>query len=299
MHARPDPGECQMLEPGVRRVLAPNPSAMTGWGTNTYLVGTQDVAVIDPGPMLADHQAAILAALQPRERISAIFVTHPHLDHSALARPLARVTEARIYGFGPPGSGRSPIMQHLAASGLAGGGEGVDQAFAPDTTLADETTIHGGDWALRAIHTPGHFAGHLCFAWKDRLFSGDHAMGWASSLVSPPDGDMADYMASLAKLARQSWHTMYPAHGAPVSNPAARLEELSTHRHDRETAIMAALADGQSGLDELTATVYAGTAPHLLPAAARSLFAHLIDLERRNCISAEPSLSPAARFHLV
>ncbi|HEX9857984.1 MAG TPA: MBL fold metallo-hydrolase, partial [Paracoccaceae bacterium] len=296
MTDRPQPGHCVTLEPALRRILAANPSPMTHWGTNTFLIGTGEVAVIDPGPALPDHLNAILRALAPGERISHILVTHAHLDHSPLARPLAQATGAPVLGFGPAEAGRSPLMQRLAALGETGGGEGVDRDFAPDIALADGALIRGPGWELQALHTPGHFAGHLCFAWGARLFSGDHAMGWASSLVSPPDGDMGAYMASLERLAQRRWQVMHPAHGAPVADPAARLAALAAHRREREAAILTALAQGPATLPRLTAAIYADTPPALLPAAARNLFAHLIDLAQRNLITAQPALTPDARF---
>ncbi|MDZ4096603.1 MAG: MBL fold metallo-hydrolase [Paracoccaceae bacterium] len=293
---RPQAGLCQVIAPGLRRVLAPNPSPMTHWGTNTFLIGQGEVAVIDPGPALPLHQAAILAALHPGERISHIFVTHAHLDHSPLAASLSRMTGAPILGFGPALAGRSAVMQRLAGLADVGGGEGVDIAFSPDVLLADRTCITGPGWTLETIHTPGHFAGHLCFAWNDTLFSGDHVMGWASSLVSPPDGDMAAYMASLARLAARKWRLACPAHGAPIGDVAARLAFLAAHRHDREAAILAALDSGPTTLPVLTAMIYADTPPALLPAAARNIFAHLIDLETRNLVFAHPDLTSAALF---
>lgn len=281
------------LEPGLRLVLAPNPSPMTHWGTNTYIVGTGEVAVIDPGPLLPDHLAALLAALDPGERITHILVTHAHLDHSPLARPLAEQTGAAILAHGDARSGRSARMQAL--EGLAGG-EGVDAQFAPDICLQDGDSVSGPDWALTALHTPGHMGGHLCLGWEDRLFSGDHVMGWAPSLVSPPDGDMTDYMASLTRLEQHPWRRAFPAHGAPIEAPHARIADLTQHRRGREAAILAALAGGPSDLDTLTAHVYQDIPPALLPAARRNLLAHLIDLEHRNEIFANPAPLPDAQF---
>ncbi|MGB8813039.1 MAG: MBL fold metallo-hydrolase [Paracoccaceae bacterium] len=299
MPDRPEPGHCQSLEPGVRRVLAPNPSPMTHWGTNTYLIGTGSVAVIDPGPALPTHFNAILAALSAGERITHILVTHAHLDHSPLARPLAQATGAKVFAFGTATAGRSTRMQQLAMSGDAGGGEGLDHGFSPDETLADGDSVASDDWALLAHHTPGHISGHLCFALDDWLFSGDHVMGWASSLISPPDGDMAAYRASLALLAARPWRQFFPAHGSSIANPDARLAFLADHRKQREAAILAALAQGAQTLPALIARVYTDTPKALLPAASRNLLAHLIDLEDRNLIAAYPSLSVTARFSLI
>lgn len=286
-------GQVARPEPGLRVVLAPNPSPMTHWGTNTFLLGEGDVAVIDPGPASAPHLAAILAALQPGERVSHIFVTHAHLDHSPLARPLADHSGAPVLAFGTATAGRSPRMARLA--GL-GGGEGVDHGFVPDVALAQGDCIVGKGWQLQAVHTPGHLGGHLCFGWGERLFTGDHVMGWAPSLVSPPDGDMTDYLQSLALLAAGPWRQGYAAHGAPIANLPARCAELLAHRRAREAAILAQLDHGPARLETLTRQIYADVAPALLAAASRNLLAHLVDLEHRNEIAASPDLSPQARF---
>ena len=282
----------------VRRVRANNPSPMTGTGTNTWIVGTGQVAVIDPGPALPSHLRAILDALLPDETVSHIFVTHAHLDHSALARPLASATDAPVLAFGDAEAGRSLRMQALVAAGLGSGGEGVDAGFAPDRTLADGDVVRGQTWCLTALHTPGHFSSHLCFALGHQLFSGDHVMGWAPSLVSPPDGDMAAYMASLQHLVPMTWQRFLPGHGDPIERPADRLAALISHRKSRETAILAALQPGALTLPELTAAVYADTPPALHPAAARNAFAHLIDLCDRGLVRARPGLSEQAQFGL-
>ncbi len=265
---------------------------MTYWGTNTFLLGEGEVAVIDPGPALPAHLAAILAALRPGERISHIFVTHAHLDHSPLARPLAEATGAEVLAFGDARAGLSP---HMAGITGLGGGEGLDLAFAPDRCLPDGAVVTGRDWALEVVHTPGHLASHICLGWGDRLFTGDHVMGWAPSLVSPPEGDMTDYMASLERLSHPRWQRFQPAHGPAIEAPATRLQELITHRRSREFRILAAL-DHPLTLEALLAVVYHDTAPALLPAARRNLMAHLLDLLHRNAISQENKPLLEARF---
>ena len=182
----PQPGTPEILGPGLRRVLAPNPSPMTFRGTNTYLVGTRELAVIDPGPEDPVHLYAIMAALEPGQSISHILVTHAHIDHSPLAAALSERSGAQIWAFGDALAGRSAVMQDLAARGLAGGGEGVDMNFAPHHLLADGDVIEGDGWQLETIHTPGHFGNHIAFAMEDVCFTADHVMGWASSLVSTP-----------------------------------------------------------------------------------------------------------------
>ena len=281
---------------GIRCVLAPNPSMMTQHGTNSYILGTGRVAVIDPGPALPAHQTAILAALRPGERISHIFVTHAHLDHSALAPGLARATGAPVYAYGAAETGRSSAMQLLASRMAGGGGEGADLAFRPDIVIADGDRIIGESWALEAIHTPGHMGNHLCFARGDALFSGDHVMGWSTSLIAPPDGDMTDYLAALHKLAARNWQVFLPGHGAVVTDPKARLRELITHRHARETALLAALAMGATDIAQLARMGYPDLGAALIPAARRNILAHLIDLEGRNLVHAAPFAHPDAIF---
>jgi glyoxylase-like metal-dependent hydrolase (beta-lactamase superfamily II) len=285
--------------PRIRCVLAPNPSMMTQNGTNTYIIGSERVAVIDPGPAIASHQSAILAALSPHERISHIFVTHAHLDHSGLVASLAEATGAAIHAFGPAGAGRSDVMQRLADQLPIGGGEGVDHGFRPDIRLADGDIVEGETWRLKVLHTPGHMGNHLCFSSGNVLFSGDHVMGWSTSLISPPDGDMTDYMASLTKLQALPWDRFLPGHGEPISNPAQRLADLLAHRRAREAALMAALADGATNITTMTSIVYPDLGAALIPAAHRNVLAHLIDLERRNLIRAEPFPKPDAVFALV
>lgn len=284
------------LEPDLRQIRADNPSALTGTGTNTYLLGRGAVVVIDPGPALPVHLAAILAALDPGETIAAILVTHCHRDHSALAPALAERTGALTYAYGAAHSGRSALMQDLAQGGLASGGEGFDEHFRPDRTLADGDILSVGGLRIEALHTPGHTGCHLCFGIGARLFSGDHVMGWATSLVSPPDGDMAAYMASLAKLAARDWITAYPGHGQAIEAPHARLADLTHHRTMRETAILAALRDGPATPAALTARIYADTDPALWPAAQRNLLAHLIKLWQEDRVTAQPSPAPNAIF---
>lgn len=281
--------------PSIRLVRAANPSPLTGTGTNTWLVGGSDLAIIDPGPDLDQHLAAILAAVGPGQRISHILVTHAHLDHSALAPRLAAATGAPVLAFGTATEGKSPIMTRLAPS-LPSHGEGLDLAFRPDRRIGDGDTVTGPDWSLTAHHTPGHLGGHLAFALGETLFSGDHVMGWSTSIVAPPDGDMGDYMASLARLSANRWHRFLPGHGDPVADPKARLSELTHHRLGREAQILAALGDSPATIPALTARVYQDTPPHLRAAAERNVFAHLVDLQSRSLIKAKPDLHPTATF---
>ncbi|WP_137700282.1 MBL fold metallo-hydrolase [Marimonas lutisalis] len=294
----PAPGDAIEIEPGLTRVLCPNPSPMTYRGTNTYLLGTRGLAVIDPGPENDAHLSAILAALRPGQKITHIFVTHSHVDHSPLSRALARETGAPVLAFGDWQAGRSQVMHQLADQGLAGGGEGVDAHFHPDVIVEDGETVAGDGWALRAIHTPGHYGNHLSFQWNDALFCGDHVMGWASSLVSPPDGDLTDFMASCARLRQSDWRVFHPGHGAPIDDPAARLDWLIAHRQGREAEILAALADGPATAFDLAKRIYTDTPKALLGAATRNVFAHLVDLTGKRRVTPHPHLSADAEFVL-
>lgn len=282
---------------GVQRVLAPNPSAMTGPGTNSWILGDERLVIIDPGPDMAGHFAALTAALAGRP-VEAILVTHAHLDHSALAPALSRATGAPIMAYGGADAGLSARMRALAAAGQAGGGEGVDMRFAPDVVLHDGMILHLAGLEITAIHTPGHMASHMCFAIGDELFSGDHVMGWSTSLVSPPEGDMGAYIASLQLLQGRGWRRFHPGHGAPVETPAARLAELLAHRAAREAAILEALARAPATPDELAREIYFELPANLLGAAQRNIFAHLVDLFERNVVTAGSGLSSSSRYFI-
>jgi len=295
----PQPGKPETLAPGLRRIVAPNPSPMTYRGTNTYLVGTRDLAVIDPGPEIGAHLDAILAALQPGQRISHVVVTHSHIDHSPLAAPLATRTGAKVVAFGGPEAGRSAVMTGLAQAGMAGGGEGIDRAFRPDVEVGDGDVIEGDGWALEVIHTPGHLGNHVALAWGETCFTADHVMGWATSLVSPPDGDLTDFMDSCRRLRARDWTVFHPGHGAPVTDPCARLDWLIAHRLSREAAILDALARGPATARALAEAIYTDTPPALLPAAERNVFAHLVDLTGKSRVIPKGALSATARFALT
>lgn len=290
------PDRLTVYEPEVRCVLAPNPSPMTFHGTNTYILGLGDVAIVDPGPLLDDHLDAILAALGADEQVVAILVTHAHRDHSPLAKPLSQRTGAPIYGYGDCTAGRSDVMQKLAAVGLTGGGEGVDRDFLPDHRLADGDVVTFGQERVTALWTPGHMANHLSFVMGDRVFTGDLIMGWASTMISPPDGDLSAFMASAARLAARKDRMFFPGHGDPIAQPQDRVRFLIDHRRAREQAVLRALECEGKTIAALTREIYKDVAPALIPAAERNVFAHLIDLSTRGQIGADPTLSLAARF---
>jgi len=284
-------------QPRIRRIRAGNASPLTFTGTNSYVLGSGCVAVIDPGPEDEAHLAALLAALEGGEEISHIFVTHAHRDHSALAPRLSRLTGAPILAMGRAEEGRSEAMQRLAATGFrAAGGDGLDMDFAPDRRIHHGERIAGEDWELQVHHTPGHLGTHACLSVGPILFSGDHVMGWSTSVVMPPDGDMGDYRAALVALAGQEWREFLPGHGENVTDPAARLAELIAHRAGREDQILAALSDGPAAIADLTARIYPGLDPRLVPAARQNVLAHLVDLAGRDRIRATNPADPACLY---
>ncbi|KEO52040.1 MBL fold metallo-hydrolase [Thioclava pacifica] len=287
------------LEPGLRRIVAPNPSPMTYTGTCTYVIGTGAVAVVDPGPADPTHLQAILDGLARGERISHILVTHAHLDHSPGARLLAEATGAPVLAFGPPEAGRSPVMAELASAGMAGGGEGVDHGFRPDALLGDEETLSHGDWRVTALHTPGHFCNHLSFVLEDAVLTGDVVMGWSSTLISPPDGDLADYYRSLARIEARDPRILYPGHGAPVFDPHRLIAEQRAHREARSAQILENLRKSPATPQALTRMIYTEIPPALLPAAERNVFAHLVEMTQQTLVSPVPHLHPEALFSLT
>jgi glyoxylase-like metal-dependent hydrolase (beta-lactamase superfamily II) len=274
---RDDPlphGAVEDTAPGVRRVVCNNPSAFTFRGTNTYIVGRGRVAVMDPGPENAAHLAAILAATQG-ETVTHVIVTHTHRDHSPGTAALVAATGATTYGFGP----------HMTPPDQ--GGEGGDHGFRPDVTVPEGGVVEGDDWRLTALHTPGHCANHLCFAMDGNgvLFSADHVMGWSTSVVSPPDGDMTDYMASLERLIARDDAMLLPGHGPAIRDPKPFMQALRAHRLEREAKVLEALtAAVMAPVEELVAPVYGPLDPKLVPAAGRSLLAHLVKLEREGVV---------------
>jgi glyoxylase-like metal-dependent hydrolase (beta-lactamase superfamily II) len=270
-------GQVERLSARVRRVLARNPSAFTFTGTGTYIVGTGTVAVIDPGPDDPAHLDALLAAVDG-ETIGHIVITHTHRDHSPAAVPLKARTGAPVVGCAPiAASEHGPKVE-----------EGFDRSYAPDCVLADGERIEGAGWTLTALHTPGHTSNHLCYTLEEEraLFSGDHVMGWSTSVVTPPDGDMADYMASLRKLLDHEHDIYFPTHGPAVTDPKRLVRGLITHRRQREGQILKLLAGGPKPVPALVAVMYANVAPVLHPAAGRSVLAHLIDLQARGLVTA-------------
>jgi glyoxylase-like metal-dependent hydrolase (beta-lactamase superfamily II) len=268
----PPTGRIERAAPLIRRCLAPNPSPFTFTGTQTFIVGEEEVAVIDPGPDDPDHVEALVRGLEG-ERIAAIICTHTHRDHSPAARALAAATGAPIVGCRALSVDEEGVPLD----------ESFDAEYRPDRVLTDGETLSGPGWTLEAVATPGHTSNHLCFAFREAgaLFSGDHVMGWSTSIVAPPDGDMAAYLASLEKLLARDETVYYPAHGPPVERPHAHVRALIGHRRLREKQILAQLEAGEGRISAMVTRMYVGLNPKLHLAAERSVLAHLLDLEAR------------------
>ena len=263
----------ETLEPGIARVLAHNPSAFTYYGTQTYIVGDNEVALIDPGPDLPEHVDALVGAIGDR-RLVAIMCTHTHRDHSPASRPLAKRTGAPIVGCAPLA---------LEAAGPRAD-EAFDSDYDPDRILTDGETVEVDGRELIAVATPGHTSNHLCFALGDALLTGDHVMGWSTTVVFPPDGDMGAYMASLEKLRQRKDRIYYPAHGPAVTNPQQYVRHLAGHRLQREKQILRLIGDQPREVPDIVANAYPGLDSRLVTAAGGSVLAHLLDLERRGLV---------------
>jgi glyoxylase-like metal-dependent hydrolase (beta-lactamase superfamily II) len=270
-------GLCEQMEPLVARVLAGNPSPYTYTGTQTYIVGNQtDRAVIDPGPAIDEHIEAIIAAVGDA-KITAIMCTHTHRDHSPAAAPLSARTGAPIIGCAPL----------VIESDLPRSDEAFDKGYAPDRILSDGETISGDGWTIEAVATPGHTSNHLCLSVKESgaIFTGDHVMAWSTSVIVPPDGDMADYMASLQKLYEREDKVYYPAHGKKVTNTRQLVRGMMGHRKQRERQILKLLAEGSIAIIDMVPRMYKGLDPRLKGAAGQSVRAHLIDLQNRGRVT--------------
>lgn len=297
-------GVTEPVSPLVRRVIAENPSKYTYRGTGTYIVGHGDVAVVDPGPNLDSHRDALAAALDG-ERVVAIAVTHCHSDHSPLSAWLHDETGAPRYAFGPHPPDESSESDDGAAHGEAVDGDpdtedAIDFDFAPDVAVAHgEIAATGPGWTLRGVHTPGHTSNHLCFALEEErtLFSGDHVMGWSTTVVTPPDGDMRAYLDSLRHVADRGDAVFRPTHGAPIDDPSTYVSALIEHRLQRERAIVDAIRDGLDTIDVIVALLYADVREELHKPAARSVLAHLVKLVEDGTVATTDGAQPSPASH--
>ena len=261
------------VTPLITRVLTNNPGPFTFKGTGVYIVGDRNVAVIDPGPDDPAHVEALKRALDGKT-VTHILVTHTHSDHSPAAAPLKAWSGAKTYAFGPHGSGKAEDGVTVE--------EGGDRAFMPDVRVKDGEIIAGNGFTFECVYTPGHTSNHMCFALKEEnaLFTGDHVMGWSTTVVTPPDGDMAQYMASVQKLIARDDKILYPTHGAPITDPKPFLKAYLEHRLEREAQILACIRDGVTTIPAMVARIYVDVDKRLHPAASRSVLAHLIQLEQ-------------------
>ena len=288
------PGELVRLSPLVRRMVAGNPGPMTFTGTCSYVVGSGEVCVIDPGPDAQGHIAALLSALR-NETITHILVTHTHRDHSPGSRALKAATGAKIIGCAPHVSARDPGAGDTLRLDAAN-----DLDYAPDAIMQDGDTLEGKGFTLTAVATPGHTMNHLSFALaqEDALFSGDHVMAWSTSVVAPPDGTMRHYMASLEKLRQREDRIYWPGHGGPVKEPRRFLRALAHHRRAREKSILSRIQSGDATIETIVANVYEGLDPALRGAAGLSVFAHLEDLVERGLVKTDEPLSLKATYRI-
>ncbi len=288
------PGQVEEVMPGVRRILANNASPFTFKGTVSYIIGRGNVAVVDPGPEDERHSAALLDALR-NETVTHILVTHTHRDHSPGAARLKAATGAKTYGEGPHRSSRELFIGE--APRMESGG---DRDFRPDVTLADGDVVIGDGWTVEAVATPGHTANHLAFALHEAkaLFSGDHVMGWSTSIVAPPDGAMSDYMASLKKVAARPEGIYLPGHGGLIKDAPSFAAKLIQHRLGREASILHRLGKGETDIESLVRAIYIGIDPRLVKAAGLSVLAHLEDLVARGIVHTEGTPSVAGRYRL-
>ena len=285
-----DYGRCDRVSPLIRRVTANNPGPFTFLGTGAYIVGHGEVAVIDPGPDMPEHLDALLAAIAG-ERVSHILVTHHHLDHSPLARPLSKATDAPIYGCAVAG----PVVEDGVQVEA-----GYDH-FTPDVSVCGGATIPGLGWTIEAIPTPGHTSNHICYALAEEnaLFSGDHIMGWSTTVITPPDGDMGDYLRSLEVIQARGFATLWPTHGPPITKVAPFIDAYITHRRERERQILDRLAAGDQRIVEMVPRLYAAVDERLWPAAARSVQAHMIELVKTGRVTGDGAAGLERTYRLA
>jgi len=280
-------GEAVRVSPRVRRLIAENPGPFTYLGTGVYIIGEGEVAVIDPGPMLEQHFEALKNALKD-ERITHVLVTHSHMDHSPLAHPLAKWAGCQVFGLGAGSPTESEVRMEA----------GDDLRFKPDITVKDGDVFRGPNWTVEAITTPGHTSNHVCYALKEEnaLFSGDHVMGWSTTVISPPDGHMGDYFASLEKVRARNFSTIWPTHGPPVTNVAPFLDAYIAHRRAREQMILDRLKAGDTLIPDMVKVIYKDVDKRLHPAACHSVLAHIIHLVETGKVAADGPFSLTTEY---
>ncbi len=306
-------GQIEQVSPLIRRLVAENPNPFTFTGTGVYLIGRGELAIIDPGPPLDVHLDALFEGLGPDERITHILVTHTHTDHTAAVPQIKERTGAKTYGFGPHGPvpesdplDKVSFDEYFTAEEREEfekvwndtpdelKREGPDVHFVPDIVVGDGDVIEGNGWSFDVVHTPGHTSNHVCFGLREEraLFTGDHVMGWATSVISPPDGDLFDYMASLEKLLARDDQRYWPTHGAPIDSPQEFVQSYIDHRLSREAQIVAALSDGPATIKKIVPPMYADVDKRLWRAAANSVYSHLLGLYRQGRVSVDDAQGP-------
>ena len=289
-------GEAEQLENDLVVITADNASPMTFTGTRTYILGTDNLIVIDPGPDSLAHLSSIMKYIGKR-KVTDILLTHSHIDHSPLSRRLKTETGARIIGFGSADEARTRFMKKLSSFLDLGGEEGIDKDLLLDTKVVEKQILTLNNYSIEVVHTPGHLSNHICFSLKERkiLFSGDHVMGWATTLISPPDGDLGSFMNSLEKLSVREEVIYYPGHGKPLKEPRKMVLAQIKHRRDREKQILNSVSKISRTPAEIVDDVYVGLNPMLKAAAIRNVLAHLIDLYERDKVSTD-KFSQTAKF---
>lgn len=282
-------GRLDRLSPLVHRVIANNPGPFTFTGTGVYIIGDQNVAVIDPGPDMQAHREALWTALEGKT-VTHVLVTHHHIDHSPLAKPLAEAHGCLVHGYGL--QAREPEGGEVRLEA------GDDLTFQPDVELRCGDIVKGDGWTIEAIHTPGHTSNHLCYALAEEniLFSGDHIMGWSTSVVSPPDGHMGDYLDSLERVLARGFKQLWPTHGTSIDDPKTFISAYIAHRHARETQILGAIDDGHAIISDMVASIYKDVDKRLHPAAAHSVLAHLIHMEETGRVKTDRKASLKSRY---
>ena len=266
------------LQDGLMRLTAPNPSPMTSTGTNTYILGRKELIIIDPGPNSELHLRNIMKIIPNNSKVTHILITHSHLDHSGLAPKLSKILNAPTLAFGTALDGLSNDMKRICKMGLTFETFGIDTEFVTDHFLEDKEKISSLEWEVVAHHTPGHLSNHICYQYLDKLFTGDHIMEWSTSVISPPEGDVSQFINSCEKIYNLHCEKFYPGHGIPVENPSERIVELIAHRKKREVEILNFLKNRDATISQITRNIYLNIDQNLLSVASRNVKAHLVDL---------------------
>ncbi len=283
-------GEVARVSPRIRRVIADNPGPFTYLGTGVYIVGNGEVAVIDPGPVIAAHFEALKLALAG-ETVTHVLTTHTHLDHSPLAHPLAEWAGCKVFGRPDPDVAHAGVTLE----------EGGEAGFRPDVLVNDGDVFSGKDWTLEAITTPGHMSNHVCYGLREEnaLFSGDHIMGWSTTVISPPDGNMRQYFVSLDKIRKRGFSTLWPTHGPPITDVAPFIDAYAAHRRAREAAIVERMKAGDTSIPEMVKVIYRDVDKRLHAPAAHSVLAHVIQLVEEGRVIAEGPLEISTHYRLA